>query len=76
VSYGVAIGVVLAQPMYPYNKSTPEMVEGNPIDIDPDVLDELGVDKLEAIFSPSEVVGGWTPEDEWADAPSAQEVDS
>jgi hypothetical protein len=43
---------------------------------DPDVLDELGVDKLEAIFSPSEVVGGWTPEDEWADAPSAQEVDS
>jgi phosphoribosylamine--glycine ligase len=32
VSYDVAIGVVLAQPRYPYNASTPDMVEGNPID--------------------------------------------
>ena len=30
---------------------------------DPDVLDQLGVDKLEALFSPNEVVGGWQPED-------------
>lgn len=38
---------------------------------DPDVLDELGVDKLEALFSPSEVVGGWQPDDEWENAPTA-----
>lgn len=31
VSYDVAIGVVLAQPRYPYNCSPPELVEGNPI---------------------------------------------
>jgi phosphoribosylamine--glycine ligase len=31
VSHDVAIGVVLAQPMFPYNKSPPERVEGNPI---------------------------------------------
>ncbi len=31
VSHDVAIGVVLAQPMWPYNKSPPELVEGNPI---------------------------------------------
>lgn len=31
VSYDVALGVVCAQPNYPYNASTPEMVEGNPI---------------------------------------------
>ncbi len=31
VSNDVAIGVVMAQPRYPYNASTPEMVEGNPI---------------------------------------------
>lgn len=31
VSQDVAIGVVMGQPMYPYNKSPPEMVEGNPI---------------------------------------------
>ena len=31
VSYDAAIGVVMAQPRYPYNASTPEMVEGNPI---------------------------------------------
>lgn len=31
VSSDVAIGVVCAQPNYPYNKSPPELVEGNPI---------------------------------------------
>jgi len=31
VSYDAAIGVVMAQPRYPYNASPPEMVEGNPI---------------------------------------------
>ncbi len=31
VSRAVAIGVVVAQPFYPYNKSPPEQVEGNPI---------------------------------------------
>lgn len=31
VSYDVAIGVVMAQPRYPYNCSPPELVEGNPI---------------------------------------------
>lgn len=31
VSEDVAIGVVCAQPRYPYNNSPPEMVEGNPI---------------------------------------------
>lgn len=32
VSNDVAIGVVCAQPRYPYNNSPPEMVEGNPIE--------------------------------------------
>jgi phosphoribosylamine--glycine ligase len=31
VSYDIAIGVVCGIPMYPYGKSSPEMVEGNPI---------------------------------------------
>src|SRR6185312_11105518 len=31
VSYDAAIGVVMAQPRYPYNSSPPEMVVGNPI---------------------------------------------
>lgn len=31
VSQDVAIGVVLAQPRYPYNASPPDLVEGNPI---------------------------------------------
>lgn len=31
VSSDVAIGVVMAQPRYPYNASAPEIVEGNPI---------------------------------------------
>jgi phosphoribosylamine--glycine ligase len=31
VSRDVALGVVCAQPNYPYNKSPPELVEGNPI---------------------------------------------
>jgi phosphoribosylamine--glycine ligase len=41
MSYDGAIGVVMAQPMYPYNKSTPEMVEGNPISGAEDVIDDL-----------------------------------
>lgn len=41
VSSDVAIGVVMAQPMYPYNKSTPEMVEGNPISGCEDVIDDI-----------------------------------
>lgn len=32
VSYDIGICVVMGQPMFPYNKSTPEQVEGNPID--------------------------------------------
>ena len=32
VSNDVAIGVVCAQPRYPYNASPPELVEGNPIE--------------------------------------------
>lgn len=31
VSYDAAIGVVMGQPMFPYAKSPPELVEGNPI---------------------------------------------
>lgn len=31
VSYDVALGVVMAQPRYPYNASPPDMVIGNPI---------------------------------------------
>lgn len=41
VSMDVAIGVVLAQPMYPYNKSPPELVEGNPISGVEDVWDAI-----------------------------------
>ena len=36
---------------------------------DPDVLEGLGVEKLEALFLPQEVVGGWNPEDEMEDMP-------
>lgn len=38
VSYDVAVGVVMAQPMFPYGKSPPELVEGNPIE----GMDEAG----------------------------------
>ena len=38
VSYDAAIGVVMAQPRYPYNASPPEMVVGNPIA----GIDEIG----------------------------------
>lgn len=41
VSYDVAIGVVLAQPRYPYNASPPELVEGNPIRGLEDVWDDF-----------------------------------
>lgn len=41
MSYDGAIGVVMAQPMYPYNKSTPDMVEGNPISGCEDVIDNV-----------------------------------
>lgn len=36
-----AIGVVMAQPMYPYNKSSPEQVEGNPISGMEEVIDDI-----------------------------------
>lgn len=38
VTNGVAIGVVMGQPMFPYGKSPPEKVEGNPIE----GIDEIG----------------------------------
>lgn len=41
VSYQTAIGVVLAQPYYPYEKSPPELVEGNPINISETNADDL-----------------------------------
>ncbi len=41
VSTDVAIGVVMAQPRYPYNDSDPEMVEGNPISGLDDVWDNV-----------------------------------
>lgn len=41
VSHNVAIGVVCAQPNYPYNKSSPELVEGNPISGLEDVWDDI-----------------------------------
>ena len=41
VSYDVAIGVVLAQPRYPYNASPPELVEGNPISGIEEVYDDF-----------------------------------
>lgn len=41
VSRDVAIGVVLAQPRWPYNCSPPEVVEGNPIAGVEDVYDDL-----------------------------------
>ncbi len=41
VSRDVAIGVVLAQPRYPYNDTPPEMAEGNPIAGLDDVYDDV-----------------------------------
>lgn len=41
VSYDVAIGVVVGQPNYPYGKSPPELVEGNPIGGIEDALDDI-----------------------------------
>lgn len=41
VSRDAAVGVVCAQPMYPYNKSPPEMVEGNPISGLEEVWDDI-----------------------------------
>lgn len=41
VSHDIAIGVVCAQPNYPYNKSPPELVEGNPISGLDDVWDDI-----------------------------------
>jgi len=41
VSYDVAIGVVMAQPRFPYANSPPEMVEGVPIAGVEDVLDDV-----------------------------------
>ena len=41
VSYDTAVGVVCAQPLFPYNKSSPDLVEGNPIAGIDDVLDDV-----------------------------------
>ena len=41
VSRDAAIGVVMGQPMYPYQKSTPELVEGNPISIEERAMDDV-----------------------------------
>lgn len=41
ISRDVAVGVVMGQPMFPYGKSTPEMVEGNPITIPDEILDQV-----------------------------------
>jgi phosphoribosylamine--glycine ligase len=41
VSTDVAVGVVLAQPRYPYGDSKPELVEGNPIEGVDEVYDDL-----------------------------------
>jgi phosphoribosylamine--glycine ligase len=41
VSQNVAIGVVMAQPNFPTNKSPPELVEGNPISGLDDVWDDV-----------------------------------
>ncbi len=40
VSYDAAIGVVMAQPRYPYAASLPELVEGNPISGIDDIGDQ------------------------------------
>lgn len=42
---------------------------------DPDVLADLGVDKLEALFVPQEVVGGFQPDDDF-ESPVIMEVES
>lgn len=41
VSYDVCMGVVMGQPRFPYNDSKPEQVEGNPIQIGDEVLDNV-----------------------------------
>jgi phosphoribosylamine--glycine ligase len=52
VSYDVAIGVVLSQPMYPFDAAPPGMVEGIPI---------RGVDEVGDQFYPVEVMRGKGP---------------
>jgi phosphoribosylamine--glycine ligase len=47
VSNDVAIGVVMAQPRYPYNSSPPDLVEGNPIS---------GIDKVADSIHPASVM--------------------
>ena len=42
---------------------------------DPDVLADLGVDKLEALFLPQEVVGGFQPDDEFEQPSQPQAED-
>lgn len=41
VSYDVCTAVVMGQPRYPYNCSPADLVEGNPIKIDPGVMDHV-----------------------------------
>jgi phosphoribosylamine--glycine ligase len=47
VSNDVAVGVVMAQPRYPYNASPPDLVEGNPIS---------GIDKVADSIHPASVM--------------------
>lgn len=56
VSSDVAIGVVIGQPMYPYEKSPPELVEGNPIQIDP--KEEDGVHPVSVMIGKGPVLEG------------------
>jgi phosphoribosylamine---glycine ligase len=56
VSYDVAIGVVMAQPDYPYDNATPEMVEGVPIRGAEGVLPDLHL--VEAMLGKGPVMEG------------------
>lgn len=61
VTQKAALGVVLAQPRYPYNNSPPELVEGNPIRLhtdesDPDLHFVAVMKEREALLTSGEYV--------------------
>jgi phosphoribosylamine--glycine ligase len=56
VSYDVAIGVVMAQPQYPYDTSSPAMVEGIPIQGADDVMPDIHL--VEAMMGTGPVMDG------------------
>jgi phosphoribosylamine--glycine ligase len=56
VSYDVAIGVVMAQPDYPYDNAPPEMVEGIPIRGAAEVLPDLHL--VEAMLGKGPIMEG------------------